>query len=103
MRGWAAPELADLVVSELLGSFGDNELSPECLDGARGCLKDPCPDNSRYTELSWRVQVGTVLHGFAGYFETRLYGDVTLSIRPETHSPGLFSWFPIFFPIKVRP
>ncbi|XP_071276318.1 protein arginine N-methyltransferase 5 isoform X1 [Agelaius tricolor] len=168
MRGWAAPERADLVVSELLGSFGDNELSPECLDGARGCLKedgvsipqsytsflapvsssklynevrgcrehdrhpeaqfetpyvvrlhnfhqvaaplpcftfqhpnpDPCPDNSRYTELSWRVQVGTVLHGFAGYFETRLYGDVTLSIRPETHSPGLFSWFPIFFPIK---
>lgn len=25
---------ADLIVSELLGSFGDNELSPECLDGA---------------------------------------------------------------------
>ncbi|TRZ06104.1 hypothetical protein HGM15179_021003, partial [Zosterops borbonicus] len=39
MRGWEAPEAADLVVSELLGSFGDNELSPECLDGARGCLK----------------------------------------------------------------
>jgi hypothetical protein len=25
--------LIDLVVSELLGSFGDNELSPECIDG----------------------------------------------------------------------
>ena len=25
-------QLADVVVSELLGSFGDNELSPECLD-----------------------------------------------------------------------
>ena len=25
--------LCDVVVSELLGSFGDNELSPECLDG----------------------------------------------------------------------
>lgn len=168
MRGWEAPEPADLVVSELLGSFGDNELSPECLDGARGCLKEdgvsipqsytsflapvsssklynevrgcrehdrhpeaqfetpyvvrlhnfhqvapplpcfsfrhpnpePSPDNSRYTELTWQVQVGTVLHGFAGYFETQLYRDVTLSIRPETHSPGLFSWFPIFFPIK---
>ncbi|NXD46904.1 ANM5 methyltransferase, partial [Copsychus sechellarum] len=61
---------------------------------------DPCPDNGRYAELTWQVQVGTVLHGFAGYFETRLYDDVTLSIRPETHSPGLFSWFPIFFPIK---
>eukprot|EP00438_Fugacium_kawagutii_P033568 Skav211102 [mRNA] locus=scaffold2002:510411:526705:- [translate_table: standard] len=24
---------ADLIVSELLGSFADNELSPECLDG----------------------------------------------------------------------
>lgn len=25
--------------SELLGSFGDNELSPECLDGAQRFLK----------------------------------------------------------------
>ena len=30
MRHWSAPELADIIVSELLGSFGDNELSP-CL------------------------------------------------------------------------
>ena len=30
---------ADIVVSELLGSFGDNELSPECLDGAQAFLK----------------------------------------------------------------
>lgn len=29
----------DIVVSELLGSFGDNELSPECLDGAMRFLK----------------------------------------------------------------
>jgi hypothetical protein len=27
------------MVSELLGSFGDNELSPECLDGAQAFLK----------------------------------------------------------------
>ena len=34
----------DIVVSELLGSFGDNELSPECLDGVQKCgvLKDTC-------------------------------------------------------------
>lgn len=32
MREWNAPEKADIIVSELLGSFGDNELSPECLD-----------------------------------------------------------------------
>jgi protein arginine N-methyltransferase 5 len=35
---------ADIVVSELLGSFGDNELSPECLDGVQRCgiLKEDC-------------------------------------------------------------
>ena len=30
---------ADILVSELLGSFSDNELSPECLDGAQRLLK----------------------------------------------------------------
>jgi protein arginine N-methyltransferase 5 len=37
MRHWNPPasEYADVMVSELLGSFGDNELSPECLDGAQ--------------------------------------------------------------------
>ena len=39
MRLWEAPEKADIVVSELLGSFGDNELSPECLDGAQRFMK----------------------------------------------------------------
>ncbi|NP_001383341.1 protein arginine N-methyltransferase 5 isoform 1 [Gallus gallus] len=168
MREWRPPEAADLLVSELLGSFGDNELAPECLDGAQPCLKeggvsipcsytsflaplsssklynevrgcrerdrhpeaqfetpyvvrlhnfhqlaapqpcftfrhpkpDPSEDNSRYRVLSFPVGVTTALHGFAGYFETTLYADVTLSIRPETHSPGMFSWFPIFFPLK---
>ncbi|KAJ7518054.1 hypothetical protein O6H91_21G052500 [Diphasiastrum complanatum] len=40
MRQWNAPEQADILVSELLGSFGDNELSPECLDGAQRFLKE---------------------------------------------------------------
>uniref|UniRef100_A0A6I8SA06 Protein arginine N-methyltransferase 5 n=1 Tax=Xenopus tropicalis TaxID=8364 RepID=A0A6I8SA06_XENTR len=168
MREWKAPEKADIIVSELLGSFGDNELSPECLDGAqhflkedgvsipseytsylapisssklynevRACrekdrdpeaqfempyvvrlhnfhqLSDPLPcftflhpnkdaviDNNRYICLQYRVDLNTVLHGFAGYFDAVLYKDVTLSICPESHSPGMFSWFPILFPIK---
>ncbi|KAJ7707762.1 PRMT5-domain-containing protein [Mycena rosella] len=32
MRFIDVPEQADILISELLGSFGDNELSPECLD-----------------------------------------------------------------------
>ncbi|KAJ3485793.1 hypothetical protein NLJ89_g11868 [Agrocybe chaxingu] len=39
MRVIDVPLKADILVSELLGSFGDNELSPECLDGAMRFLK----------------------------------------------------------------
>eukprot|EP00051_Salpingoeca_urceolata_P020699 m.314126 g.314126 ORF g.314126 m.314126 type:complete len:612 (-) comp19666_c0_seq12:84-1919(-) len=163
MRHWTAPEQADILVSELLGSFGDNELSPECLDGAQKYLKEggisipsrytsylapvsshklhadlvahsdpkhletpfvvllhnvfvmsavqPCfcfehpaptlpPDNSRYGAFDFPVAECTSLHGFAGYFDAVLYKDVMISIHPDTHSAGMFSWFPIFFPLK---
>jgi protein arginine N-methyltransferase 5 len=39
MRRIEVPEKIDILVSELLGSFGDNEASPECLDGAMRFLK----------------------------------------------------------------
>jgi type II protein arginine methyltransferase len=42
-----------------------------------------------------------VCHGFAGYFDAQLYGDVTLSIHPPTHTPDMFSWFPILFPLQT--
>ncbi|KAF7817197.1 protein arginine N-methyltransferase 1.5 [Senna tora] len=52
MRHWNAPEMADILVSELLGSFGDNELSPECLDGAQRFLKpDGISIPSSYTSF----------------------------------------------------
>ena len=35
MRSLPAPEAGDVVVSELLGSWGDNELSPECLNAVQ--------------------------------------------------------------------
>ncbi|KAK5660899.1 hypothetical protein OQA88_12272 [Cercophora sp. LCS_1] len=48
MRGWAGPKApdgsistVDILVTELLGSFGDNELSPECLDGIQRHLSKP--------------------------------------------------------------
>ena len=184
MRTWSAPELADVIVSELLGSFGDNELSPECLDGAERFLKAdavsiPCAytsylspassqklfnevttasttdhdkpkvaafetpyvvrihnyhelatakpvftfnhpksaeakgddkseallkeyshlRNNRNTELSFTIPCDSVLHGFAGYFHCTLYDNIYISIVPDTHSPGMFSWFPLFFPL----
>ncbi|ELU14784.1 hypothetical protein CAPTEDRAFT_161444 [Capitella teleta] len=167
MRHWEAPTKADIIVSELLGSFGDNELSPECLDGAQKFLKDDgisipykytsylAPlmssklwnetklsrdvnkspespfetpyvvrlhnvhllskaqplftfvhpnrgviDNNRHESLTFPIEQDAVLHGFGGYFDCLLYKDISLSIVPQTHSPGMFSWFPIYFPIK---
>lgn len=50
MRAWKGPDISglmgvydkvDILVSELLGSFGDNELSPECLDGIQHVLAKP--------------------------------------------------------------
>lgn len=53
MRAWKGPLLSDspetgpvygkvdILISELLGSFGDNELSPECLDGIQHVLAKP--------------------------------------------------------------
>ncbi|KAJ5077211.1 protein arginine n-methyltransferase 5 [Anaeramoeba ignava] len=169
MRKWNPPEKADIIVSELLGSFGDNELSPECLDGAQNLLTEngisiPCKYTSylvpissttlwsqinnksttksfetpyvvklsRYIELStpqecfefihpipkskirednkhnWKyksltfdLKPGFDLHGFAGYFKAFLYGNVTLSTNPSDKTIGMFSWFPIFFPLKT--
>jgi len=175
-------DMADVMVSELLGSFGDNELSPECLDGAQRFLKPgsgisipvdytshlaplmsnklwnearnqrfpaheggaapgqgikgfetayvvkvhngvalapsqlcftfehpnlewpDAVDNSRYRSLSFSLEAGATVHGLVGYFESRLYGDVFISILPDSpnFSHGMFSWFPLYFPIRLE-
>mmetsp|Transcript_36220 Transcript_36220/g.88480 ORF Transcript_36220/g.88480 Transcript_36220/m.88480 type:complete len:558 (-) Transcript_36220:1834-3507(-) len=165
MREWDSPVRADLIVSELLGSFGDNELSPECLDGANRFLKSdsvsipssytsylaplastklhnevraygdtvqnfetpyvvsihrgkvmappqPCfrfehpnraepQNNTRFKTLEFQIAEANMLHGLAGYFEAVLYKDIILSINPPTYSAGMFSWFPLFIPIRT--
>ena len=186
MRDWKAPSLADVIVSELLGSWGDNELSPECLRGVTKYLKphgvsvpssydsfiapimsqkiwsdvkglskgptdvDPClaptSGNSRfetsyvvrlfnfyhiaapqvcftfeerilteadvnreedgkdvlerYKVMRFAAKEDAVVHGFAGYFTAVLFGEVDISIHPETFSDGMFSWFPLFLPLR---
>ncbi|KAJ8482510.1 hypothetical protein ONZ45_g14922 [Pleurotus djamor] len=188
MRYIEVPEKVDILVSELLGSFGDNELSPECLDGAMRLLKPtgisipssytahlaplsssklynearvgkeekhletpyvvmfqamnllsgdgggvsghcgrkiqecwefvhPRRDvvfgpsglpltnshNTRSAKLAFHIPHAGILHGFAGYFEAVLYGNIGLSIHPEGMdkiSKDMLSWFPLFFPLK---
>ena len=157
----------DLIVSELLGSFGDNELSPECLWPVESFLKpsgtfipqsytsfiEPCYApilRSQVKELQGVLEgdsfdYGYVVHvtrafkmcssplpvfkfehpcaefengikrvklsfpnnfpdvpidGFIGYFDCQLYKNICMSTVPSNASPGMLSWFPIYFPFK---
>lgn len=63
---------ADILVSELLGSFGDNELSPECLDGAQRFLKpDGISIPTSYT--SWVAPVQSL----------KLYNEIRNTRPPD--------------------
>lgn len=175
MRTLKLEEKADIIVSELLGSFGDNELSPECLDGAQSLLKengisipsnsksyirpvmsqkvynmaqttrivkpqrdplhysnqmqcnwlsylsnvyyiddpkelftfvhpnksDPI-DNSRYGKRNFQSKLDCTLHGISGYFTSKLYQDIEISIHPATHTKGMGSWYSMFFPLEQQ-
>ena len=55
--------------------------------------------------MAFHIPHAGVLHGLAGYFEAVLYGNIGLSIHPDRKdrvSKDMLSWFPLFFPFKVR-
>lgn len=163
-----------LIVSELLGSFSDNELSPECLwpverllvphgicipqsytsfltpcyapllhgqvselarqgDARRHCdpfgrgyvthitraflptsrvlpaftfaHQAPFDETTHESEASCHavftdLDAGCMIDGLIGYFESRLYDHVSISTVPARASPGMFSWFPMYFPLR---
>lgn len=72
MRDLDLSEKVDIIVSELLGSFGDNELSPECLDGAQKHLKPdgisiPCKSTS-YLNPVMSPKLHNSVQDIQGYF-----------------------------------
>ncbi|KAK7320728.1 hypothetical protein VNO77_30465 [Canavalia gladiata] len=163
VRCWIAPEKADILVSDFLGSFGDNELSPESIDKAQRCdcflqleviderqcliitvnfqikerkdilnFETPCEVkihnvfrlaptqqvftfhhpiysdnkeiNRRYKKLQFVIPNdpgSAIVHGFAGYFDATLYKDVHLGIEPSAVTPNVYTWHPMFFPLKT--
>jgi len=54
-----------------------------------------------FQSLEFEFNEANTIHGFGGYFEGRLYKEVVISINPETLTPNLYSWFPIYFPFEV--
>lgn len=65
MRAWPGPTIdgkvqkVDILVSELLGSFGDNELSPECLDGVQHVLHPEHGINIPQNYTAWLTPIST--------------------------------------------
>ena len=59
--------------------------------------------NVRTSSHTFHIPQAGLCHGFAGYFESSLYGNVVMSIHPDParFSKDMLSWFPIFFPFKV--
>ena len=72
MRHWTGPTISagttkvDIMVSELLGSFGDNELSPECLDGVQHVLH---PDHGVNIPQSYSAHITPIA-------SPKIYGDL---------------------------
>ncbi|ROV95112.1 hypothetical protein VSDG_05849 [Cytospora chrysosperma] len=56
--GEAAPKV-DILVTELLGSFGDNELSPECLDGIQRHVARPHGLSIPESYTAWLSPIST--------------------------------------------
>ena len=79
-------------ISELLGSFGDNELSPECLDGAQRFLKhDGINIPVSYTALIAPVQTSRLWQ--VGPVQTLLlFSFEVLCLALFSHAQLCFAW-----------
>ena len=152
------PKKVDILITELLGGFGDNELSPECLancerflnEGAISIpqeytsyivpimsqhlwtkaiyekrqqnmlaiqikssifLSQPSPlmkfnhpgKNELYKSsiINFQSLINGYCHGFGGWFEAKLFDDVMISSSPINGTPGMFSWWTIYFPLET--
>lgn len=42
-----------------------------------------------------------VVHGFLGYFDCTLYGNVTMSTVAGRESADMLSWFPLYLPVRT--
>lgn len=56
--------------------------------------------NERFARLIFESKVETVCHGFAGYFDAKLFGDTTLSTVINRETKSMYSWFPAFIPLE---
>eukprot|EP01132_Coremiostelium_polycephalum_P008395 gene8395-10311_t len=82
MREWNTVERANIIVSELLGSFGDNELSPECLDGVQRFLK-----TDGVSIPSWYTSYLAPISSSKLFNEVATFGDIKHFETPYVVKP----------------
>ncbi|KAI1327653.1 PRMT5 arginine-N-methyltransferase-domain-containing protein [Xylariaceae sp. FL0255] len=120
MRAWKGPIITpctsttpptygkvDILVSELLGSFGDNELSPECLDGIQHVINpvggisipssytahlSPISTPRIYADLLQRLEVGKDANAFITPWVVRLYQIDYMAKRVPDHDRFQKAW-----------
>ena len=56
--------------------------------------RDETIDNTRYHKMCFKLaaEAPATIHGIAGFFDCKLYGDVHISINPKNFSTGM--WLP---------
>ncbi|KAG4305086.1 hypothetical protein PORY_001256 [Pneumocystis oryctolagi] len=82
MRLWESPVLMDIIISELLGSLGDNELSPECLDGAQRFIN---PNDGIFIPSSYTAYITPLM-------TPKLYGNILRMKDPSAFESFYVVW-----------
>ena len=77
--------------------YPTNEIK-KCFDIKHPVFKE---DLNQFKSIKFTFKADTILHVFTGYFSSRLYSNVIMSIVPNEHSKVMYSWFPMYFPIQV--
>jgi protein arginine N-methyltransferase 5 len=92
--------------------FSTLEFHTDHISAGSGCGYGPSDDVSTAQStgiVQTMVKTGITIHGFLGTFEAILYRGlnaashappVIISTRPSSFSTGMFSWFPLYFPLK---
>jgi len=105
MRDWEGPvphgysnctTKVDILVTELLGSFGDNELSPECLDGIQTHLARP---HGISIPHSYTAHLSPISY-------PRIYAELSSRVPTDAHSfetPWVIHLFAIDFVSQTVP
>ncbi|KAI1424815.1 methyltransferase-like protein [Xylaria sp. FL1777] len=120
MRAWKGPVTStppdnvpvvygkvDILVSELLGSFGDNELSPECLDGIQHVLApghgisipssytahvSPISTPRLFADIKNRQEQGGDVNAFDTPWVVRLFALDFVAARVPDHGRFQLAW-----------